>query len=316
MSSLILHHYAASPYSEKIRSILGYKGLAWKSVEIPAVMPKPDLIALTGGYRRTPVLQIGRDVYCDTALIARVLDRLQPTPALVPSRYRASCLAFTKIEKTLFFSTIPTLFQPAGLKAMLATYGPEFLDRFSKDRASLFSGGTAQRPSAEFGKTHFLPLVHALDQQLEGAPFLLGDVATLADFCAYHPIWFVLNNSGIAPQLDAFKNLHAWVAKMRAFGHGQPSEFAAKDAIEVALTASTIQGFDGPYLEPEGVRLGQRVKIQATDYGVDPVFGVLMHASVFEVAIKRIDERAGELVVHFPRTGFMMTPASADPESN
>jgi glutathione S-transferase len=48
-------------------------------------MPKPDLLALTGGYRRTPNLQIGADIYCDTALIARVLDELQPSPTLYPA---------------------------------------------------------------------------------------------------------------------------------------------------------------------------------------------------------------------------------------
>ena len=57
-TELILHHYAMSPFAEKIRAILGYKGLSWRSVDIPVVMPKPDLTALTGGYRKTPVLQI------------------------------------------------------------------------------------------------------------------------------------------------------------------------------------------------------------------------------------------------------------------
>ena len=70
MADLILHHYPTSPFAEKVRLVLGYKNLAWKSVVIPQIMPKPDLQALTGGYRKTPVLQIGADIYCDTALIA------------------------------------------------------------------------------------------------------------------------------------------------------------------------------------------------------------------------------------------------------
>jgi len=49
MNEFILHHYPASPYAEKIRLMLGFKGLAWKSVVIPVVMPKPDVVALTGG---------------------------------------------------------------------------------------------------------------------------------------------------------------------------------------------------------------------------------------------------------------------------
>ncbi len=54
MSELILHHYANSPFSEKVRLVLGLKGLSWRSVTVPVMMPKPDVLALTGGYRRTP----------------------------------------------------------------------------------------------------------------------------------------------------------------------------------------------------------------------------------------------------------------------
>ena len=49
MADLILHHYPTSPFAEKVRLVLGYKQLAWKSVHIPPVMPKPDVLALTGG---------------------------------------------------------------------------------------------------------------------------------------------------------------------------------------------------------------------------------------------------------------------------
>src|SRR5262249_39992512 len=80
MTDIILHHYDTSPYAEKVRTGLGLKGLAWASVELPVIMPKPNLTALTGGYRKTPVLQIGADIYCDSQLIMRELERPR-TPA-------------------------------------------------------------------------------------------------------------------------------------------------------------------------------------------------------------------------------------------
>ena len=85
---LILHHYDFSNYAEKARLALGYKGLAWRGVTIPPVAPKPDLTPLTGGYRRTPVLQIGADVFCDTHLILRELERCKPEPTLYPQGLR------------------------------------------------------------------------------------------------------------------------------------------------------------------------------------------------------------------------------------
>src|SRR5579862_7707861 len=85
----ILHHYPNSPFAEKARTMLGFKGLEWTSVQIPPIMPKPDVVALTGGYRKTPILQIGADIYCDTALIAQVLERLKPEPTLFPAQSAA-----------------------------------------------------------------------------------------------------------------------------------------------------------------------------------------------------------------------------------
>src|SRR5947208_7137434 len=85
MPEIILHHYPLSLFAEKIRRLLAYKKIAWRSVEQPMMMPKPDLTPLTGGYRRIPVLQIGADVYCDTACIARRLEALQPTPICFPA---------------------------------------------------------------------------------------------------------------------------------------------------------------------------------------------------------------------------------------
>ena len=84
MPEIVLHHFMGSPYAHKARVALGIKGLAWHSVEIPNIMPKPDLTALTGGYRNTPVMQIGADIYCDTQCILRELDRRFPAPSLQP----------------------------------------------------------------------------------------------------------------------------------------------------------------------------------------------------------------------------------------
>ena len=59
----IFHHYPQSPIAEKIRMTFGIMGLEWYSVQIPRIPPKPLLTPLTGGYRRTPVLQVGADIF-------------------------------------------------------------------------------------------------------------------------------------------------------------------------------------------------------------------------------------------------------------
>jgi len=115
MTELIFHHYQNSPFSQKIRLILGYKKLAWKSVTVPNIMPKPDVVALTGGYRRTPVLQIGADVYCDTALIADVLERVAPEPTLYPAMSEGVSRTLAQwADFNFFWCSIGNSFQPAG----------------------------------------------------------------------------------------------------------------------------------------------------------------------------------------------------------
>jgi glutathione S-transferase len=124
MHEIILHHYDLSPYAEKIRLALGRKALTWRSVATPMVMPKPDHVELTGGYRRVPVLQIGADVYCDTHCIARALDRLFPDPPLSPPGQQTLEHAFSRWAETTFMMGVLALFGIGGA----------FSEEFMEDR--------------------------------------------------------------------------------------------------------------------------------------------------------------------------------------
>lgn len=310
MAEIILHHYDLSPYSQKIRSLLGYKKLAWRSVLTPVVMPKPELVALTGGYRKAPVMQLGRDVYCDSRLIVEVLDRLHPLPRAVPPAHAASCAAFAGLEQKLFFGAIAAALQPAGLQWLAQQMGAELLQQFFKDREGLFAGGTLKMPGPELAALHFLPLLAALDSQLEGREFLIDTVPTLADFAAFHPVNFVLLNAGAAPLLAPFRQVLAWAERMHGLGEGRRSELPAEQALLVARDTASAQPFEGEPLPLPKLKPGDAVVVQATDYGCDPVSGTLLHASAMEIALRRNDPRAGEVVVHFPRDGFRVTAAS------
>jgi len=121
MADLILHHYATSPFSEKVRLILGAKQLPWKPVFIPPIMPKPDVEVLTGGYRKTPFLQIGADIYCDSALIADVLEHLQPAPTLYPEPEKGMSRILAQwADTTLFWAAMAWNLQPKGASEVFA----------------------------------------------------------------------------------------------------------------------------------------------------------------------------------------------------
>jgi glutathione S-transferase len=140
LSELILHQYATSPFSEKIRAILGAKGLGWRAVEIPSILPKPDVVALTGGYRRTPVLQVGADIYCDTELIARFLDARVPNPPLYPARYAAAAVALAQwADATLFLASAVLFSQREVLEQLFAGHDDR-RQAFIADRVAMRKG--------------------------------------------------------------------------------------------------------------------------------------------------------------------------------
>ena len=300
--NLILHHYPTSPFAEKIRLILGFKGLAWKSVLMPPVMPKPDLVALTGGYRRAPVLQIGADVYCDTALIAQVLDRLHPSPALYPASAPLAPLLAEWADSTLFWTVIPYTMQPIGMAALFAQRPPEAVQAFIEDRKP-FSAGMKRQSVAD--ATHRLKAaLTSLDAQLAGArPFLFGADASIADFSVAHCLWFIRRAPPVADVLTPHKHVTRWLDAMLAIGHGSSEKLASTEALAIAQAATPLPT---QVMTGQGFEAGQPVFVAATDYGTEPSAGWLVGLAADEIVIERHDPRAGLVHVHFPRRGYAL----------
>jgi glutathione S-transferase len=303
----ILHHYDTSPFAEKARLMLGFKGLAWRSVKVPQIMPKPDQLALTGGYRRAPVLQIGADVYCDTALIARVLERLQPTPTLFPASAPLAPILAQWADSTLFWVAIPYTMQPAGLAALFAGRPPEVLQAFAADRKPF--SASIKRPSLADCTLQLKAALAAFDAQLaDGRPWLMGSEASIADFSVAHCLWFVRRAPPVAGVLDAAPHVQRWLEAVLAIGHGDHQRMDSSEALAVAAAATPEPAAVMP---GQGLEAGQQVSVAAMDYGTEPSIGTLVGLSDDEVAISRHDERAGKVHVHFPRRGFQIriTPA-------
>ena len=85
---------------------------------------------------------------------------------------------------------------------------------------------------------------------------------------------------------------------------------SAEEAIRAARDAEPARAGRVDPNEPNGYRAGDRVTVVPEDYGRDAVTGELVASDPFEVAIRRTDERVGEVVVHFPRQGYLMTPCA------
>lgn len=306
MSELILHHYPQSPFAEKARLMLGFKGLAWQSVMIPAAMPKPDLTALTGGYRRTPVMQVGADIYCDTALIARLLEETKSTPALIPEGRETAATALAQFaDQVLFQHAVAINFQPHGLAARFAGAPEAMVKGFMADRQKLFQGGSASRLDASVALSQWPTLLSRLETQLQrDGEYLLGSQACIADFAYYHPLWFVASNKAVANMLEGYPAVGEWMARIADFGHGSHADLDPSDAVQIANEATPRTYSASDFVSPDGLQVGQAVQVNAVDYGTDPVTGELVYEDAEEIVVAREDDRAGRVQVHFPRYGF------------
>ena len=323
MTDLILHHYPHSPFSEKVRLILGHKQLRWKSVLISSIMPKPDVVALSGGYRRTPLLQIGADIYCDTALICDVLEHLQPTPTLYPEPEKGlSRILAQWADSTLFWAAMAYNLQPKGAAEMFANAPPEAAKAFGEDRGKMTASGMLRLRPGD-ATAAYKSYLRRLSDMLDDRPFLLGEAPCISDFAAYHPLWYTRRIDAIKDILDLTPAVGDWMDRMAAIGHGAMEKFSSTEAIALAKASTpeaiAAQAGGAPSLLPDnvfqnehGIALGTRVSVRAESFGPEETEGDLMAATRMHYTLRRTDERAGTVHVHFPRIGYVLkavTPA-------
>ncbi len=306
-AEIILHNYPQSPVAEKVRVALGIKGLAWRNVEIPRLPPKPMLTPLTGGYRRTPVMQIGADIYCDSRCILRELERRHPEPSLFPT-------AEAGLMWCLSLWADGTLLDLA-VRLVLGSAGNALPRDFAEDRGRLYFGEdwAEELKRATDQLPHIVAQIRApltwLDGQLsDGRTFLLGPAPAALDAQIYYIIWFIRGRWGGGPSLlSEFSNLERWEENVRAIGHGTTSDMDAADAIAHAKGLEPMPETGVAPNDPQGLKVGMSVSVQPdVDGGEQAIEGTVRSANAETIVIERTAEDVGTVCVHFPRAGYLV----------
>jgi len=308
VTEIILHNYPQSPVAEKVRLGLGLKGLSWSNVLIPRVPPKPDLVNLTGGYRRTPVMQIGADVYCDSQCILRELERRFPKPTYFPNNSAGISWGISRWGEQVFTESI---------KLVLGAAGEALPEEFAKDRGRLYFGPDWKNELRHFNQylapviTQIAGHLNWVDQRLTeaGTKFLFADEPGLADLEIYYFVWFIRGRWEEGPEfLSQFTELKNWEQRVAAIGHGEPSEFSAQQALDVANSSTTQAQESIDQNDPQGLQVGMQVSIKpAVDGGEVETVGLVHSADAESISICRTNDRVGEVCVHFPRVGYQVT---------
>ena len=308
MSELILHHYPPSPVSEKVRIVLGLKRLAWRSVEIPRVPPRPLLFPMTGGYRRTPVLQVGADIYCDSSLIVDELERRHPEPSLFPHGRAGLARGLSRWLDGPMFETC--------VGVVLGAAAASLPEAFAKDRVTLYFGPDAKLDDLVEALPHHLAqlevqLAWLADGIRPGKDYFCGEVPGLRDALAWYLCWFLAgrHEQGRA-MIDRHPTLAAWFPRMEAIGHGEETAMRPEEALALCAATTPEAPVQAVPENPENLGAGAAVRVTPQGKGLDPwVEGELVALDHQRISLRRTDLEAGEVVVHFPRVGYRIALA-------
>ncbi|MCF4167040.1 glutathione S-transferase family protein [Zavarzinia compransoris] len=306
MTDLILHHYAMSPFSEKIRAMLGYAGMPWASAKTRPVPPRPLLADLAGGYRRVPIAQTGADVFCDTRVIAAEIAEASGRPRLAVEACGDEIAAYCRTVDSDVF--IACMVMAGGWRLLvngLSLVTPFDAGRLILDRVNIARTSNQPMPGPKAARARIEAHLADAETRLgEGGPYLFGEEASHADFAAYHSLWFMRDLGG-SRLVRQFPKVTAWMNRIKALGDGERHDIDPARARAIAGSAT-------PRPLPEGAaedaRAGKTVAIAPTDYARDATKGTLAGSTATRWIIRREHKSLGVLHVHFPKEGYSLMP--------
>lgn len=297
--TLILHQYDTSPFSQKAQKMMGLKELSWQSVEMPMIAPKPDVEALTGGYRGTPVLQIGRDVFIDNWMIARALDEFDASGPAINAQ--------GGLREAALYAWGERLFTPL-LHAALAAYQSEWDADFLADRKRVFPDVDfdtldVSDPDRRSQVRAYLGTVEAqlgLDQD-----FLGGAQADSCDIHVWGMVWMIHSAlPALMPIVETFPRLTDWYERVSALGTGDREDVKIDVAWQSLKDGPARPLPDTPDQEPLAPWVGEVVDIAAGSADRGSASGRLL-AVDHEQVVLGVEPISGEAAqVWFPRFGY------------
>lgn len=301
MKSLILHHYPLSPFSEKIRVMLGYANVSWQSCITREMPPRPLLARLAGGYRKIPVAQIGADIFCDSKIIAAEIAQLSNKPLLAVENLDSAQQAYiAKVDLDLFFASLfvsgTMKLNAKVLKAMsLVDIGRFIVDRINVGRKARIKAVSPLK-AKDMVKQHLAEIEQRLSQE-----FLFGQQPTHADFSTYHSLWFI-HDLAESSLLQGYPRLLVWMERMKNFGHGASQQINEAQALQAAHSEPRTIATE----HRQDAQIGTQVSIMPADYGCEPTVGILVGVTPYRYILAKQDAELGTLHIHFPRQGYTL----------
>lgn len=336
----ILYHYPQSIYSHRVLWYLWLRGIPYdecvsRKVHIhplmlmriklqPPVMPRPDLSSIGVGYRKIPVMAIGRDAYCDSRLIISKLESIYPGSHLAPSNpaeagVRKLFESWT-IEGGIFANAVKLM--PFWLENGLLR-NKAFLD----DRQKLMGGVRMTAEMMQAARPAGLQQIQQALDLLEttfladGRRWILAtQEPSLADIDAVWPFeWLIVDKSmrGSLPDERLgeknYPKVYAWVHRFMDEVQKKKAEGASPTSLDGKSASARIIGAESTSEEVSfdsrnllGLQQGEQVEAYPSDYGqMGKTVGTLVGYTDSEVVLQ--NEQG--VRVHFPLWNFTIKKA-------
>ncbi|KAG1151845.1 hypothetical protein G6F37_001620 [Rhizopus arrhizus] len=313
--TIILHWYSLSPFAQKVRWALNFKKVEYKLVEIPILEPRPERRPIDGGYRKTPILQIGNHTFCDSKAIFAELERRFPEPSFYPAGPQnepteAKVKSLARWLDSTFFMTVGSQVPVDVLD-----------DAFLKDRQE-FSGRPFERQKLKFTAPY---MRHSLKSEFEllqtifaersesGKRWALGtDQLSLLDLHVAMNTWFMsalIGSEWIQKEFPLLAgHLQKTLTAISFEDADSKDKLVPEEAIEIAKKEK-IELVESKHDGSLPIELGELVAVIPTDMGVIPSTGKLVYSTTSETVIEHQDETHKSIVyIHFPVNGFVVIP--------
>jgi glutathione S-transferase len=311
------HWYPQSPFAQKIVAILNYKKLDYKLVQISMMEPRPLRRPLDANYPKTPILQIGNQVFCDTKAIIAELESRYPEPSLYPplkhSGQSSKTLAFgmTNLLDTSIFAAVPTQFNLDVIPLALL-----------EDRAKMKGNGKFDVAKTKALQPYLkLELQAQLDRLtaglVRGQWILDTETPSDSDFSLFMITFFlnmVINDAWTKEHypllVEHFERMVVLTLPDRA---DTMPQISAEDALQIAKVQQAPHSVSTS-LSPsaQGIaRIGQKVSVTPLDMGKTPAVGELAALTSDRVVLRINDDRTGDVYVHFPLTAYVVVPITS-----
>ncbi len=223
-----LYQFKTSPFTEKIRRAMNYKGIAFDVVEVERAKVSEGKYADVSPTGKFPCIKDGDQPVWDSTDIIHHLETKGEGASLIPHDVREAALAHViedwADESLYFYEMTMRLAWEHNLVNALDEFA-ETMPGVPKDSVKdlVLAGvgqvvqtqGVGRKPREQIvadAQRHF----RALDAMLAGREWLAGDALSYADLAVIAQVNALIYAQEAKDAFDASKNIKAWMARVDA----------------------------------------------------------------------------------------------------